>query len=224
MNVLDGYGEVLYTPFPVAMDFADNTGMQQIAYAYDPVMGREKLKQAGYDVSGAVATKGGQPFEVTLLIDNADFYKRTGQIVQAQLKEIGIRLTLQIVDTTALVDAAAAGTHQLILYFTNGLDARLTMFYLFHSSRIRVTNRAWYTTPELDALLEQGQAEPDQGKAQAIYTKVQEVLVKAAPLVPIGNAYVFTGVRKEVRGFQVHPQGFYPVPGYLLHDTWLAKK
>jgi peptide/nickel transport system substrate-binding protein len=94
----------------------------------------------------------------------------------------------------------------------------------FHSTRIKATNRAWYATPELDALLEQGQAEPDLTKTQAIYQKVQEMIVKAAPWVPIGDPYVFTGVRKEVRGFQIHPQGFYPVPGYLLHDTWLAKK
>lgn len=223
-NAMDGYGEALYTPYPVAMDFADNAGMKKIGYAYDPAMGKEKLKQAGYDVSGAVATKGGQPFEVTLLVLNIDFYKRTGQIVQAQLKEIGIKVNIQVVDRPALVDATLAGTHQMIIQFDNGLDPRYFAFILFHSSRIKVTNYAWYSTPDLDALLEQGQAEPDVTKAQAIYQKVQEMVVKAAPWVPIGDAYVFTGVRKEVKDFQVHPHAFYPLPGYLLHDTWLAKK
>jgi peptide/nickel transport system substrate-binding protein len=223
-NAMDGYGQALYTPFPVAMEFSDNDGMKKITYAYDPVMGKEKLKQAGYDVSGAVATKDGQPFEVTLLVLNTDFYKRTGQIIQAQLKEVGIKVTIQIMDAVTLTDATSTGNHQMFLYFGNGLDPRYLMFYFFHSSRIKVTNYAWYTTPELNALLEQGQAEPDVTKAQAIYQKVQEMLVKAAPWVPIGDAYVFTGVRKEVRGFQVHPHAFYPLPGYLLHDTWLAKK
>jgi peptide/nickel transport system substrate-binding protein len=223
-NAWDGYGEALYTPFAAALDFSDNAGMKKIAYAHDPAMGKENLKQAGYDVSGAVAMKGGQPFEVTLLITNTDFYKRAAQIVQAQLKEIGIRVTIQIMDAVALTDATTTGNHQMFLYMNLQTDPRASMFTAFHSSRLKATNRAWYSTPELDILLEQGQVEPDRTRAQAIYEKVQEMIVKGAPWVPIGTPYIFTGVRHEVRGFQVHPQANYPYPGYLLHDTWLAKK
>ncbi len=216
-NAMDGYGEVLYTPLAAAIAYSDSEGMKQFTYAYDPAMGKDKLKQAGYDVSGAVATKGGQPFEVTLLLNNTDFFKRAGQIVQAQLKEIGIKINIQITEGTALTDATVAGTHQMFLQLYGSTDPSI-MFYFFHSSRIKATNRAWFSTPELDALLEQGQAELDPAKQKVIYGKVQETVVKAAPWVIFGNPYVFSGVRKEVRGFQIHPQG-----GYLLHDAWIKK-
>ena len=180
-------------------------------------MGKDKLKQAGYDTSGAVATKGGQPLEVTLLLNNTDFFKRAGQIVQSQLKDIGMKINIQITEGTALTDATVAGTHQMFLQLYGSTDPSI-MFYFFHSSRIKATNRAWYSSPELDALLEQGQSELDPAKQKDIYEKVQTMVVQAAPWVVFGNPYVFYGVRKEVRGFQVHPQGT-----YLLHDAWMKK-
>ncbi len=216
-NAMDGYGEVLYTPLAAAIAYSDNEGMKKISYPFDPAMGKDKLKQAGYDVTGPVATKGGQPFEVTLLLNNTDFFKRAGQIVQSQLKDIGIKINIQITEGTALTDATVAGTHQMFLQLYGSTDPSI-MFYFFHSSRIKATNRAWYSSPELDALLEQGQSELDPTKQKDIYEKVQTMVVQAAPWVVFGNPYVFYGVRKEVRGFQVHPQGT-----YLLHDAWMKK-
>ena len=145
-------------------------GMKKIAYPYRPAMGKDKLKQAGYDVSGAVATKGGQPFEVTLLANNTDFFKRAGQIVQAQLKDIGMKINIQVTEGTALTDATVAGTHQMFLQLYGSSDPSI-MFYFFHSSRIKATNRAWYSSPELDALLEQGQSELDPVKQKDIYRR-----------------------------------------------------
>jgi peptide/nickel transport system substrate-binding protein len=216
-NAMDGYGEVLYTPLAAAIAYSDNEGMQKISYPFDPAMGKDKLKQAGYDVSGAVATKGGQPLEVTLLLNNTDFFKRAGQIVQSQLKDIGMKINIQITEGTALTDATVAGTHQMFLQLYGSTDPSI-MFYFFHSSRIKATNRAWYSSPELDALLEQGQSELDPVKQKDIYEKVQTMVVQAAPWIVLGNPYVFSGIRKEVRGFQVHPQGT-----YLLHDAWMKK-
>jgi len=216
-NALDGYGEPLWTPLAAGIAYSDNAGMEKIGYKYDPEMAKAKLKQAGYDVSGPVATKDGQPFETQLLVNNADFYKRAAQIVQAQLKIVGIKVNIQITEGTALTDATVAGTHQMFITLYGSTEPSI-MYYFFHSSRIKATNRAWYSTPELDKLLEQGQTELDPAKQKVIYTAVQETVVKAAPWVTITNPYVFTAVRKEVRGFQVHPQG-----GYLLHDTWLKR-
>ncbi|MGI8690304.1 MAG: ABC transporter substrate-binding protein [Thermomicrobiales bacterium] len=217
-NALDGYGQTIYTPLAAAIAFSDNEGMKKISYLFDPAMAKQKLTQAGYDLSSGMATKGGQPFEVTLLANNTDFFKRAAQIVQSQLKDVGIKVNIQVTEGTALNDATVAGTHQMFLQLYGSTDPSI-MFYFFDSSRIKATNRAWYSSPELDALLEQGQAELDPAKQKDIYEKVQQMVVQASPWVTICNPYVFTGVRKEVRGFQVHPQGT-----YLLHDTWMAKK
>lgn len=216
-NALDGYGEVLYTPLAVNIAYSDNEAMQKISYPYDVAAGKDKLKQAGYDVSGEYATKDGKPFEVQLMVNNTDFFKRAAQIVQAQLKELGIKINIQIMEGTALNDATTTGNHQMFLQLYGSTDPNI-MFYFFHSSRKKATNRAWYSTPELDSLLEQGQQSVDPEKQKEIYLKVQETVVKEAPWVVLCNPYEFTGVRKEVRGFTVHPQG-----GLLLHDAWLKQ-
>lgn len=217
-SALDGYGQVLYTPLAASIAFSDNEGMKKIAYPFDLNMAKDKLKQAGYDVSGPVAMKNGQPLEVQLMVNNTDFFKRAAQVVQAQLKQIGMKINIQIMEGTALTDATTTGNHQMFILNYGSSDPSI-MFYFFHSSRIKATNRAWYSTPELDALLEQGQAELNPDKQKEIYTKVQTMVVQAAPWVVLLNPYTFTGVRKEIRGFQVHPQG-----GYMLHDAWMPKK
>jgi peptide/nickel transport system substrate-binding protein len=216
-NALDGFGETIYTPLAAAIAYSDNDGMKKISYQFDPAMGKQKLTQAGYDLSSGTATKGGQPLEVTLLANDTDFFKRAAQIVQAQLKVVGIKINIQITTGTALTDATVAGTHQMFLQLYGSTDPSI-MFYFFHSSRIRATNRAWYSSPELDALLEQGQQTLDPTAQKDIYEKVQQMVVQASPWVTLCNPYVFTGVRKEVQGFQVHPQGT-----YLLHDAWMKK-
>lgn len=217
-SALDGYGQVLYTPLAASIAFSDNDGMKKISYPLDPAMGKDKLKQAGYDVTGPVAMKNGQPLEVQLMVNNTDFFKRAAQVVQAQLKQIGMKINIQIMEGTALTDATTTGNHQMFILNYGSSDPSI-MFYFFHSSRIKATNRAWFSTPELDALLEQGQAELNPDKQKEIYTKVQTMVVQAAPWVVLLNPYTFTGVRKEIRGFQVHPQG-----GYMLHDAWMGKK
>ncbi len=216
-NALDGYGEVLYTPMASAIAYSDNAAMEKIAYKFDPMMAKSKLREAGYDTTGPVATKNGQPFETTLLVSNTDFFKRAGQIVQAQLKDVGIKVNIQITEGTALNDATVAGTHQMFLQLYGSSDPSI-MYYFFHSSRIKATNRAWFSTPEMDKLLDDGQAELDVAKQKEIYTKVQETVVKAAPWVTFCNPYAFTAIRKEVRGLIIHPQG-----GFLHHDAWLKR-
>lgn len=216
-NALDGYGEVLYTPLSLAIKGSDNEGMKAISYDYDPEAGRAKLEEAGWDLSGDVATKDGEEFEVELMINNADFWKRASQIIQQQLKEIGIKVNIQLMEGTALNDATTTGNHQMFLQLYGATDPSI-LYYFFHSSRKGATNRAWFSTDELDAILDQAQAELDEDKQDELYHQVQEMVVEASPWVILANPYEFIGIRNEVRNLKMHPQG-----GYLLQDAWLKQ-
>jgi len=216
-NALDGYGEVLYTPLSLAIKGADNEGMKAISYLYDPEAGRAKMEEAGWDLSGDVATKDGEKFEVDLMINNADFWKRAAQIIQQQLLEIGIKINIQLMEGTALNDATTTGNHQMFLQLYGSTDASI-LFYFFHSSRKGATNRAWFSTDELDALLEAAQEELDEDKQEELYHQVQEYVVRESPWVILANPFEFIGIRNEVRNLKMHPQG-----GYLLHDAWLKQ-
>jgi peptide/nickel transport system substrate-binding protein len=216
-NAHDGYGEVLYTPLSLAIKGSDNEGMKAISYLYDPEKGRATMEEAGWDLSGDVATKDGEKFEVELMINNADFWKRAAQIIQQQLKEIGIKINIQLMEGTALNDATTTGNHEMFLQLYGSTDASI-LFYFIHSSRKGATNRAWYSTPELDAILEEAQSTLDLDKQEELYHQVQEMVVKASPWVILANPYEFIGIRNEVRNLKMHPQG-----GYLLHDAWLKQ-
>jgi peptide/nickel transport system substrate-binding protein len=214
-NALDGYGKVLYSPLAFNIPYCDNEGMEKISYNYDVAAAKDKLKQAGYDVSGDIATKDGKPFETELMVRNEDFFKRAAQILQGQLKEAGIKVNINVMDSSALNEATTTGNHQMFITLYGQTDPSI-LFYFFSSSRIKATNRAWYSTPELDKLLDQAMAELDPDKAKPLWEQIQTSIVKASPWVVLCDPYTFTGVSKKLRGFQLHPQG-----GYMLHDAWL---
>ena len=214
-NALDGYGETLWTPLSLAIRGSDNETAKANGYQYDPEMARAKLEEAGWDLSGDVATKDGKDFEVELMINNADFWSRASQIVQAQLAEVGIKINIQLMEGTALNDATTTGNHQMFLQLYGSTNPSI-LFYFFSSSRKGATNRAWFSTDELDEMLLAAQAELDQDKQEVIVREIQAYIVEAAPWVTMANPYEFIGIRNEVRNLKIHPQG-----GYLLHDAWL---
>ncbi|HVX29833.1 MAG TPA: ABC transporter substrate-binding protein [Nitrolancea sp.] len=214
-NALDGYGKVLYSPLAFNIPFCDNEGMKKISYDYDVAAAKDKLKQAGYDVSGDIATKDGKPFEAELMVPNDDFFKRAAQILQGQLKEAGIKININVMDSSAMNEATTTGNHQMFITLYGQTDPSI-LFYFFSSTRVKATNRAWYFTDELDALLNQAMATLDPEKAKPLWEQIQTMIVKASPWVVLCDPYTFTGVSKKLHGFKLHPQG-----EYMLHDAWL---
>lgn len=127
-----------------------------------------------------MAKKDGKDFEVQLMINNADFWSRASQIVQAQLAEVGIKINIQLMEGTALDDATTTGNHQMFLQLYGSTNPSI-LFYFFSSSRKGATNRTWCSTDELDELLLAAQAELDQDKQEVIVREIQAYIVEAAP-------------------------------------------
>jgi ABC-type transport system substrate-binding protein len=65
-------------------------------------------------------------------------------------------------------------------------------------------NRAAFSTPELDKLLEQGRGLPgcDQAKRKEIYARVQEIVADGAPWNFLHQAQTSVAVNKRVNGVQ----------------------
>jgi peptide/nickel transport system substrate-binding protein len=82
--------------------------------SYDPVRANELLDQAGWVMGDdGIRTKDGAPLSVTLYTQNTTDFKRLSQVVQAQLKEIGMDAVITVFDGSTIRDEYKRNAHQL---------------------------------------------------------------------------------------------------------------
>lgn len=165
----------------------------------NPEKAKELLKEAGLE--------GG--FSTTLFT-SGDVRNREAQLIQAQLKEIGIEVDIQLYEWGAFLDSINAGEHDMFLssWSNATMDPDASIFPLFHSKNFGATgNRAFYSNPDVDTLIESAQRESDNTKRMDLYKQIQEKLNEDAPWAPIFYGTTCTGVRKDLMGFIMHPAG-----------------
>ena len=61
-------------------------------------------------------------------------------------------------------------------------------------------NRAKYSVPEVDKMLEEGEGSTDATKRTAIYKDVQQRVLKDTAVVPLVDTLVYNAKRAEVTG------------------------
>jgi peptide/nickel transport system substrate-binding protein len=78
------------------------------------------------------------------------------------------------------------------------------------------SNWAFFSTDELDALLQAGLETADAAERLAIYTEVQEILQDNAVVIPLyANVNVF-GLNQDVQGFRFNAYGHPELQGVWL--------
>lgn len=175
-------------------------------YEYDVAKAKEYLAKA--------YPNGGAKFEITVM---AGERKALGEMVQSQLKEIGVTVTLKEVDHAGLITAQTNGDHQAV-FFSFGFNA-----FADDSRRIvcpgTSANNAHYDNPEATKLMDMGAAEGDTAKRLEYYKKVQQILHDDGPYIPLYYLKGFFGVRKGVGGI-----GYYPTVQHSFRDIYMIQQ
>jgi peptide/nickel transport system substrate-binding protein len=68
-------------------------------------------------------------------------------------------------------------------------------------------NRSRYSNPELDALLNEAVNTFDRQKARGLYTKIQEIVSRDVPVLPLWYQSNVVIARKNVQNIQVNASG-----------------
>ncbi|NIT59257.1 MAG: hypothetical protein GWN00_24455, partial [Aliifodinibius sp.] len=103
--LLYGYGEVCVGHIPPMLEWAHNEEIQPLPY--DQQHARALLAEAGWEDSDGDGwlEQNGRDFEFTLKTDASNQIKSdVAVIIQDQLKQIGVRVKLQLVEWTTLLD------------------------------------------------------------------------------------------------------------------------
>jgi peptide/nickel transport system substrate-binding protein len=123
------------------------------------------------------------------------------QNLQAQLKDAGITLQLETLESGAYVDRWIAGTFDAAVALNGGRPDPDGMYGRYFTSTGNLNKVAGYSSPELDQLFAQGKATADPAQRRPIYTQISNLLENNAVWIWLFSSYNYTATTAGVKGF-----------------------
>jgi peptide/nickel transport system substrate-binding protein len=121
--------------------------------AYNPDRARKLLDEAGWTMAaGGVRAKDGKPLQVKLWTQNGTEFKRVTEVVQAQLKAIGIQADITVLDPSTINAQYRKRTeHQLAVRAYSWTNADIIDWF-FSGKRLGYPNVSMFNDPKAEAL------------------------------------------------------------------------
>ena len=182
---LEGHGSVANTMVPSSIS-GHNASIK--GYELNIEKAKELLAQAGYP----------DGFEIELA-SVAGKHDLATQVVQSNLKEIGIKVTLKPMDATAFNDYQNTNKAQMFIGYRSSSNAD---FYvkIMHSNNIEQgRNAVGYKDADMDKMLNESYVAMGEAR-DAIYAKIQEKIHDEAVVLPLYTSTVFAVVQKDLKG------------------------
>lgn len=205
-TALKGFGEAAYGPLPPSIR-GYWSGIVQYAPHYDKAKAEKALDDAGWKLSGGVRMKDGKPLSFTLFNAPIDTWKDSAQLVQAQLKDLGIDMQIQQLEFGTLLAKAKAGEQQA--HFMGYTYTNPDIVYIwFHSSNIgKGLNLSHYNDPKLDKLIDDARLEVDDAKRMKLYEDIQKLIVDKSLWVPIWTNFIYTAYQPRGKDIKLDSEG-----------------
>ncbi len=200
-NVLFGAGDIQTSPV-VNGAFGQ---CEQDPYTFDPDKAKEMLADAG-----------ASDLHITIITPNGRFLQdsQTAEAVAGYLRDVGVTVDgPQIQDNAAnqaiiteKADVAATDPLNQLFIWSFGADfPHPSQYFGRQFATTGGLNFSHYSNPEVDDLVLQAAAEPDQDKAADLYCQAQEIVWEAAPHLWLWTAGFVVVSQKTVEGITVAP-------------------
>ncbi|WP_272032999.1 ABC transporter substrate-binding protein [Oceanobacillus kimchii] len=194
-----GYATTAKNPLPPSY-LGYNDGVE--GYEYNPDRARELLEEAGY----------ADGLEIELMISpTARPYmpdpETVAQIVQENLSEVGIELTITSHEWAPYLELTEQGEHQMYILGWSGTNGDPDYFLssLLHSTNIGSSNNTFYENTEVDDLLNQAKRAVDQEERADLYMQAQELISEDAPMVTLVHSTPVMAISSNVQNYVPHP-------------------
>lgn len=199
--VQQGYATRLTGPIPEGL-WGYNPNNKEYQYNVDDA--KTLLKQAGV-----------KNLQLKLLYsDNNTWWPTEALAIQADLKKIGVNVSLNKVAYATSRDMMDKGDFDLALgvWSPDFADPFAFMNYWYDSKNFGLAgNRAFYKNPKVDSLLRRAATTNSQSQRLKLYNDAQKIVIQDAPYILLYQKDFVLPVSKEVKGFIFNPmlQGMY---------------
>ncbi len=147
---------------------------------------------------------------------------KVAQDIQAQLAKIGVRVKIEVMESTAFLDATSAGQKPFYLLGWTGDYPDSTNFYDYHFAN---GNNKQFGDLFSDLVTEikaaGGTSDPVQ--RQAHYDKVNQLIYQHVPMIPVAHGGSATAYKASITGAHSSPLGdeYFAVDGGTTNDTFV---
>ncbi len=172
-----------------------------------PVTGRDvAAAKAAFEAWGGAA-KLQKP--ITFLYNTGSSQENVAAVIQANLQEIGIPVTLESVDNAQYVGEILKPStmmfRQLITFTYPSPDAGL---YPLLYSKSAGTNLMHYSNPEVDAALDAARGTMDEAKRQQLYATAEKIALDSYAVIPVFQYKAAAVMAPNLTGVRFMPSGY----------------
>jgi peptide/nickel transport system substrate-binding protein len=174
--------------------------------AYDPAKAEALL-----DAAGLPRGADGMRFRLTFSTTNTPSLLLLAQVLQAQLKEVGIDLKINTAEWGTFYGNIRKGNFQMFLLSWVGLFQPDFFQYVFHSRMVppEGANRGRYLNPEMDALIDRIMTELDADTRNALSVQVQQLQARDHIYLPLWRRDHLVLKQPYVKGYTPPLDGGY---------------
>ena len=185
-KVAEGEGASMLTGYS-----AENTD------SYDVEKAKEYMEKSGVEPSSV---------EMSIVCSN-DTKKRAAEVIQADLKEIGIEAEIESMDLATYLSATVEGDFTAAIGGYTATDLMTHVQGVFHSNSIGGSNQARFSDPEVDALIDQASATVDEDARNELLQQIMAKANQACPNIPLYTATSLRAYAKGLEGVEVNAGG-----------------
>jgi peptide/nickel transport system substrate-binding protein len=182
--------------------------------SFDQQQAAQLLDAEGWKDSNGdgIRDKGGKPLRFTLLSSDQTLNRSVVEMVQAQLRRIGVQVDARALEFQTLRaqhvgrDFDAVFTSWVLDNF-NMASAATALFHSRLAEKTGSTNRSSVRIPELDRLIDRAFAATDEQQARAVWRQITEVLQREQPVTFMYWLNELAGTQKSLQGVVMDPRG-----------------
>lgn len=194
-----GHGAPLYGP-PTPPDSPFFNKELANTFSHDPAKARALLKQAG--------VPDGQELEL-LVYQGLAIYTSTAQIVQANLKDVGLNVRIKLVEWANVVENKNKATYDFLIWGVNVKLPDPDAYGIYFG-----TDSSYWASPvgfrdeKIETLLKQGRALTQLEDRKKVYAELERRVLELSP-------WIFINWREQAQGYRDRVLGYKQLGGAL---------
>ncbi|MFG6149884.1 glutathione ABC transporter substrate-binding protein [Halobacillus sp. B23F22_1] len=167
-------------------------------YSFDPEKAQEIIKENGYGDE-----------EITLLTANREAYTRMAEVVQSQLSEVGLNVSIESMEWGTFLDTTPTGEFDMTFtsWSNSTADGSEHLYPNLHSDNIDSSNWVRYNNEEFDQLVDESRSEVEQGVREEKLQEANMIAVEDAAWIPMHHGVVSAAYDESIKGLELDPTG-----------------